>query len=361
MLAEEVGTLLGEALSPDTRARKRKWRPPTHRAEGDAVDKELTRATADLMLLGFKAYSSEDVDALRTRLRTRAADTSSRGEPASLLVRVVRNPVYLLGRYLKLSRDVPQSQWTISSGADAGVRRGRASVEEIISEAVVCVLQAARCSMHACGREDIDVRMLGNGRPFALEVFEPKSAVNASHLFALVEHIRSRSGLNGEGDVEVPHMEMSTAATWSRMQAVAEEKRKGYRCVVWCSGGVRDETLQQLVRELACRDQDDCSRACLRIAQLTPLRVLHRRSLLNRPRFVYDLRATLINSHFFTLDLVTSAGTYVKEFVHGDLGRTEPSIAGALGCMCDILQLDVVKLFDEFAGGISDDVTGVQP
>ena len=35
-----------------------------------------------------------------------------------------------------------------------------------------------------------------------------------------------------------------------------------------------------------------------------------------------------INARFFLLDLETEAGTYVKEFVHGDMGRTQPSLAG---------------------------------
>ena len=35
------------------------------------------------------------------------------------------------------------------------------------------------------------------------------------------------------------------------------------------------------------------------------------------------------------------AGTYIKEFVHGDFGRTEPSLCSLLDCECDILQLDV--------------------
>lgn len=51
------------------------------------------------------------------------------------------------------------------------------------------------------------------------------------------------------------------------------------------------------------------------------------------------------------MNLRTSAGTYVKEFVHGDLGRTVPSVCSLLGSQADILQLDVVWLFDDFEGG----------
>lgn len=42
-------------------------------------------------------------------------------------------------------------------------------------------------------------------------------------------------------------------------------------------------------------------------------------------------------------------GTYVKEFVHGDLGRTVPSIGSLLSCRADILQLDVIAVEDKWS------------
>lgn len=74
-------------------------------------------------------------------------------------------------------------------------------------------------------------------------------------------------------------------------------------------------------------------RTCrFQIIQATPLRVLHRRSLLHRSRYIYSLRAIVLSKHFLLLTLVTSAGAYVKEFVHGELGRTNPSLASILQC-----------------------------
>ena len=58
------------------------------------------------------------------------------------------------------------------------------------------------------------------------------------------------------------------------------------------------------------------------------------------------MRAVRISPRFLQLDLTTQAGTYVKEFVHGDLGRTRPSVGSLLGCEADILQLDVMGLQD---------------
>ena len=74
------------------------------------------------------------------------------------------------------------------------------------------------------------------------------------------------------------------------------------------------------------------------------MRVLHRRTLIVRERTVHAMSAIKLSSRFLQLDLTTQAGTYVKEFVHGDLGRTTPNVGALLGCEADILQLDVVGL-----------------
>jgi tRNA pseudouridine synthase 10 len=63
--------------------------------------------------------------------------------------------------------------------------------------------------------------------------------------------------------------------------------------------------------------------------------------VMTRPRAVTDIQAELIDDHHFKINMTTQAGTYVKEFVHGDLGRTEPSLCTILNKECDILELDV--------------------
>jgi tRNA pseudouridine synthase 10 len=99
----------------------------------------------------------------------------------------------------------------------------------------------------------------------------------------------------------------------------------------------------------------------LELSQRTPLRVLHRRSNSTRIRHVHSINAVRINSTFLELKLETSAGTYVKEFVHGDFGRTSPSMrtliadawlkitgaSPAAPIRADIIQLDVEGLRDE--------------
>jgi tRNA pseudouridine synthase 10 len=76
--------------------------------------------------------------------------------------------------------------------------------------------------------------------------------------------------------------------------------------------------------------------------------VLHRRSLKTREKEIFKMNAVRINDYFMQLCVLSSAGTYIKEFVHGDLGRTVPNIGSLMNTEVDILQLDVVKIFKDF-------------
>lgn len=48
------------------------------------------------------------------------------------------------------------------------------------------------------------------------------------------------------------------------------------------------------------------------------------------------------DDHLFGLELTTESGTYIKEFVHSDFGRTCPSLQDVMQSgKLDILSLDV--------------------
>lgn len=48
--------------------------------------------------------------------------------------------------------------------------------------------------------------------------------------------------------------------------------------------------------------------------------------------------------HLIDIHLVTQAGTYVKEFVHGDFGRTLPNLGCIIGTEANIIALDVLAV-----------------
>ena len=191
------------------------------------------------------------------------------------------------------------------------------------------------------GREDIDVRMLGSGRPFLLQLNDPRRVPQTqAEVAALEAAINAATGLNAEGDVKVTCLRLSDRAMVKKMHEGAEAKQKLYTCLVWARRALTPEELREKLE----------ARTELTVLQKTPVRVLHRRALMARPKVVHALRCEGLRRadgagvSYFTLHLRTSAGTYVKEFVHGDLGRTSPSVGSLLGCDADILELDVTDV-----------------
>ena len=53
--------------------------------------------------------------------------------------------------------------------------------------------------------------------------------------------------------------------------------------------------------------------------------------------------------------MLAQAGTYIKELVHGDLGRTMPNIGLLLGSEADILQLDVTNVYESLEQAVDNE------
>ena len=85
------------------------------------------------------------------------------------------------------------------------------------------------------------------------------------------------------------------------------------------------------------------------LAQRTPERVAHRRADKIRKRKVIETSNPSINEDedgnlIAEFSLRCESGTYVKETVHGDGGRTQPSIASLIKAKCTVEWLDVADI-----------------
>jgi len=243
-------------------------------------------------------------------------------------VAVERAPLCLKGRYNKWSRALPQTPWIME-----GQRKRANSVQECIEAAALRLFEADEAKFHAAGREDVDVRMLGEGRPFVLELLRPKrpyrtSAAQIARLEAQINAAQQMVRVRGLGPC-------ASDVIGGLVKQGEDSHRKDYRCVVRVG---RRLTAADVVQLNAHKD--------VLVQQKTPLRVLHRRTQMVRPRTIHEMHATLLAPRVLQLDLCTQAGTYVKEFVHSDFGRTHPSVGSLLGCEADIMQLDVLGLRD---------------
>jgi len=240
-------------------------------------------------------------------------------------VEVYHSSIFIGGRYNKYSRKLSQTPWFVD-----GVRRGETSTLELIGERLKQYTRGSSIKFQSSGREDADVRMLGNGRPFSVEITDPKTTViSSTMMMSLQSEINSSTDLIGVRDLQ-----FITKALLELMKKGEEEKEKTYRAKLWCPEQIIEEAMKKLN-----------SMTGIDLHQKTPIRVLHRRPIATRIRKVHSIKIkNMEENNCYELDLTTQAGTYIKEFVHGDFGRTEPSLRTILGAPVDIFELDVMSI-----------------
>ncbi|KAK7068269.1 putative tRNA pseudouridine synthase Pus10 [Halocaridina rubra] len=273
-------------------------------------------------------YSKQAVDAAIKKLSDREflrACPAPPPMPAELIaiteLKWQRDALFMAGRYNKYSRELPQTPWIVE-----GERKMGSSVQELFCEILNKTIRAEDYRFSSSGREDVDVRCLGNGRPFVVEFINPCcTKLSQEEVKELQKSVNVSSNLIQLRDLQI----VDKKDVWNLKEG-EEEKTKAYCALCVVRTGYDPALLSQLseMKELI-------------IQQQTPLRVLHRRALMTRPKVIHEMSASPVNNFLFKLHLTTQAGTYIKEFVHGDLGRTQPNMGNILGLDVDIIALDV--------------------
>lgn len=354
----------------------------------------------------------------------------------TLTVELDIRAVYVYGRYRKLERGIPQTRWPCRAckgrGCESCNQTGlqyEKSVQDLVGNPMLEIFQGTEHAFHGMGREDIDVRCLGRGRPFVLEIKEPKKrSFNAEKLIEIINEAAI-------GSVEVSAIRPSTRSEVVRIKDTPAEKsytirftiepmneaeyavltapvdmtkedvqdrskkrrrqRRGDKnadrtkplettievpaaspseselkamkkpelvALAEANGlkktGKKDELIERILASLPpapetfdLPDDETILKIVetlngLKLAQRTPARVAHRRSDLIRKRTVFEAHSPFIEvnengEREIEFTLRCESGTYVKETIHGDNGRTQPSVSALIKAKCNVLWLDV--------------------
>ncbi len=249
-------------------------------------------------------------------------------------IRAQVNPLHIAGFYKKVVRGIPQSKWFCTNCRGKGCekcnwtgKRYPESVEELISEPILKATGGSKALFHASGREDVDARMLGRGRPFVIEVAQPRRR------FLNLKEIEDDVNVNAKGKVEVSELRF-VDKDFVRKLKKAEPAQKDYCVTVEFEREVSIADLKLLEKKLSGSV----------IKQRTPLRVLHRRADLTREKYIYKVKAKRLSPNRAELKVRCQGGLYVKELVTGDEGRTTPSVSEILGNKAKPIKLDVLKV-----------------
>ena len=243
-------------------------------------------------------------------------------------------PLFIAGRYRKLVRGIPQSRWVCTSCNGKGCPhcdwKGKMyseSVEELIGAPLLKMTVGTDTRFHAAGREDVDARVLGPGRPFIIEVKKPKKRT------ITLKRLEKKIAQTAEGKAEASDLKMSSKEELRKIKA-GENAEKVYRAVVEFEREVSDKDIALLENSLTNNP----------IRQLTPLRVLHRRADKMRERRILETKVKRLKPSMVEMLIRCQGGLYIKELITGDQGRTSPNVSTLIGVNGKCIELDVMDV-----------------
>ena len=310
----EKDALISEKLGLDVEILKRE----VNREMGKILEKNLPQEVdfdkEDVIIMAdFRKMLKEDVE-------------------NPIKVRIQINPIFIEGRYNKLVRNIPQTKWPCRKckgrGCEACNFTGKQypeSVEELLSETALKYSKGYEAKFHGAGREDIDVRMLGDGRPFVLEIKEPR--IRKLDL----EKIEREANEAALGKTAYHNLKYTVRKRKAEIKTSSPDTYKVYRALVECEDEIREEDLNKL-------------QSLHTIQQRTPIRVSHRRADKIREKEVKELSCKYINPHSFEMIIKTEGGLYIKELISSDEGRSKPSVSEVLGTQAICAELDVIEV-----------------
>ena len=241
--------------------------------------------------------------------------------------------LFIEGNYNKYDRTVPQTRWPCSSCKGYGCKKCKDtgqlysdSVQSLVAEPLI---EASLCKedlFHGMGREDIDAAMLGSGRPFVIELRMPKK--RELNLEAIGKEINS---LN-ESRIRVTNLNFVDRPRVAELKNTVCDKT--YRVDVSVKSEDFIESLKKGAQRLAGTV----------IEQRTPTRVSHRRADLIRPRLINSVDIVSFEDNMAEIVIRAQHGTYIRELVSGDGGRTVPSFSSLIDANCKVEVLDVLNL-----------------
>ena len=227
--------------------------------------------------------------------------------------------IFLYSRYIKNSRDLYQSP-----------REKFENISDIIRYPCKKLFNTKKIKFHAAGREDFDVKCIEDGRPFALEIINPRiSYIPEKEIQILINQITPK--------VQVKSFKYSTAKIVPLIKGYSFTKKYIVNIALSTEREINCAKLQNTLNILILSE----------ILQNTPVRVVHRRADLQRKRKIYSLDLISCGTTHASISIHCESGLYIKELITGDQGRTTPSLSELYGSLFEVSFLDVISVDPE--------------
>jgi tRNA pseudouridine synthase 10 len=322
--------LLGSVIEPRIQDREDEFRARHDISAGEAFKRNLNR------VVGIKLGRIWDKP---VEFNTPELNIYIKIKNNDFKIEIQSNPLCIQGRYRKYERGIPQTHWPHRSCRGKGCKecdftgkQYQTSVEELISPYIQKYAKGSSSKFHGAGREDIDARCLGDGRPFIVEIKDPHT--RTIPLKKIEKDIQSEIGTR----VDAINLELVPRSQIKELKGKGEKTSKTYLILVESDADLEEDKFQ-----LKMKDVHEQLNGKI-IYQRTPIRVVHRRADKTREKKIYEIHGKWIDSRHFQFKIKSIGGTYIKELASGDTGRTTPSLTGILGVGLKCVELDVLEI-----------------
>ncbi len=324
--------LLGSIIDPRIQDREDEFRARHNISTGEAFKRNLNRVVGIKLSKIWDKPVEFDLPELNIYIKIVNKDFK---------IEIQSNPLCVQGKYRKYERGIPQTHWPHRSCRGKGCKecdftgkQYETSVEELISPYIQKYAKGIGNSskFHGAGREDIDARCLGDGRPFIVEIKNPRT--RSIPLKKIEKEIKSEIGTR----VDAINLKMVPRSEIKNLKGKGEKTSKTYLILVESDNNLEEDKFQQKMKEVHEQLNGKI------IFQRTPIRVVHRRADKTREKKIYDVHGKWIDSRHFQFKIKSIGGTYIKELTSGDSGRTTPSLTGILGVGLKCVELDVLEI-----------------
>ena len=256
-------------------------------------------------------------------------------------------PLYFRGQYKKWVRDLPQTHWHCYKCRGKGINKFTGeicseckgsgdtypnSIQDLIGKEFINTTKGESALFHGAGREDVDARCLGSGRSFIVEIRNPK--IRKVDLVKITQMLNDKN----KNKIFVDSLLSTTKQDIEEIKKSSEFLRKNYNALVYFAQPISEDEFEEKLQK---------SQKLLNetfINQRTPLRVVHRRSDKTRKKKIYTITGKYVDSRHGFFKINSQGGTYIKELIHGDNGRTNPSLSKIFGYPMLCVELDVVEI-----------------
>jgi len=151
--------------------------------------------------------------------------------------------------------------------------------------------------------------------------------------------IQNKVNKSNKKKIKVSDLKYSSKERVKNMKLSAENTKKVYEAIVISKKKISKDTFDVLLKKLKAVYEKQ------KLQQRTPIRVSHRRADKIREKTIFRVEGKFIKPNISEFIVETQGGTYIKELISGDNGRTTPSFSDVYGFSLECKKLDVLKIY----------------